>query len=107
MGGESMEKSDGGDQPKNPGEKEQERQGTDHQVLREKRRRTVSPDGGDAVGGAMSAEGASEGASAAGGAPAKKRVNIHHTHRHSCCPHKIDSHSADSIGILGSSCIEH
>ncbi|XP_065722029.2 AN1-type zinc finger protein 6 isoform X2 [Drosophila suzukii] len=73
MGGESTEKSDGGDQPKNPGEKEQERQGTDHQVLREKRRRTVSPDGGDAVGGAMSAEGASEGASAAGGAPAKKR----------------------------------
>ncbi|XP_017010955.2 AN1-type zinc finger protein 6 isoform X2 [Drosophila takahashii] len=75
MVGESMEKSEGGDQPENPGEKEPAHQDTGHQVLREKRRRDVSPDGGD-VGGAKSAEGASEGGSApaaAGGAAVKKR----------------------------------
>ncbi|XP_017058444.1 AN1-type zinc finger protein 6 isoform X2 [Drosophila ficusphila] len=65
MGGESMEKPEGGDQPENPGEKATQtshQASTDHQVhpvQREKRRRSVSPDGGD-VGGAKAAEGAAD-----------------------------------------------
>ncbi|XP_016981870.2 AN1-type zinc finger protein 6 isoform X2 [Drosophila rhopaloa] len=75
MGGESMEKSEGGDQPDNPGEKEQtSHQGTDHQVLREKRRRSVSPDEGAVGGGAKSAEGALGGASAVGVAAKKRKI---------------------------------
>uniref|UniRef100_Q8T3W4 AT27792p n=1 Tax=Drosophila melanogaster TaxID=7227 RepID=Q8T3W4_DROME len=105
MGGEAMEKSEGGDQPESAGEKEQVHQGADQQVQREKRRRSVSPDGGD-VGSVKMADVVLEGASDV--AVTKKRVNINHntssSHRHSCFPHKIDSHSADSIRILGNSC---
>lgn len=100
-----MEKSEGGDQPESAGEKEQVHQGADQQVQREKRRRSVSPDGGD-VGSVKMADVVLEGASDV--AVTKKRVNINHntssSHRHSCFPHKIDSHSADSIRILGNSC---
>ncbi|KRK03248.1 uncharacterized protein Dyak_GE25942, isoform B [Drosophila yakuba] len=106
MGGESMEKSEGGDQPESPGEKEQVHQGAEQEVQREKRCRSVSPpDGGD-VGSVKTAEVVVEGGASAV-VVAKKRVNIHHntssSHRHSCSPYKIDSHSADSIRIFGNS----
>ncbi|XP_043656965.1 AN1-type zinc finger protein 6 isoform X2 [Drosophila teissieri] len=74
MGGESMEKSEGGDQPESPGEKEQVHQGAEQQVQRGKRCRSVSPpDGGD-VGSVKTAEVVVEGGASAVVVAKKRKI---------------------------------